>query len=416
MQRVVLAAAVLLIPSWGQDLPVISVAGGPAQAPRTAQSAPAGRLPPQPVTQIDPREITLDSPRRVSLTFLEPRPIDEVLALLTAGTPFSVAIDADAKGSFRGDLKQLTLRDALTAMLAPLGLEIEQRGTVLRVRRRQQETRLFDLNLLNVQRGFTRTAGAGDAAGALDATVAADDVFAGIGDGVHALLSEGGRAHLDRRAGLVQVTDYPERLDKVAHYIEALQLRSGRQVRLQAQVFEVTLRDGGSIDWAVVRERLGLPADLPQAGFAADPAALRGALQAQGEVRALWAPDVTTINNEPAIVRVATPGDTSLAMTIVPQVSAEGIVQLSVSHTWQEHAGLRRDGESGWAPLTRTSEADTVMRVMDGNTVMISGLLRPAPVDAGSAAAATTHATAELVMLLRPTIVTPGSFVSQGRR
>ena len=39
-------------------------------------------------------------------------------------------------------------------MLAPLGLDFEVQGTVIRVRRRQLETRLFDLNLLNVQRGL----------------------------------------------------------------------------------------------------------------------------------------------------------------------------------------------------------------------------------------------------------------------
>ena len=74
-----------------------------------------------------------------------------MLSLLTAGTPFSVSIDADATGSFRGELKQLTLREALTAMLAPLGLDFDVRGTVIRVQRRQLETRLFDLNVLNVQ-------------------------------------------------------------------------------------------------------------------------------------------------------------------------------------------------------------------------------------------------------------------------
>ena len=95
-----------------------------------------------------------------------------------------------------------------------------------------------------------------------------------------------------------------------------------------------------------MRERLGLGADAPDAGLAADPAALRAALLAQGDVRALWAPDVTTLNNEPAMVRVATPGGTSLTMTVVPQISADGIVQLSVAHAWEEHAGEPRRSSS----------------------------------------------------------------------
>jgi hypothetical protein len=358
------------------------------------------------VTQIDSRETTLDSPRRLSLSFLEPRPIDEVLALLTAGTPYSVSIDLDAVGSFRGDLKQLTLREALSTMLAPLGLDAEVRGTVIRVRRRQLETRIFDLNMLNVQRGLTRTTGGG-AAATVATSVPADDAIGGVADGVRALLSQGGRVHVDRRAGLAQVTDYAERLDRVALYIETLHQRSGRQVRLQAQVFEVTLRESIAIDWRLVRQRLGLTADAPDAGLAADPVALRAALGLQGDVRTLWAPEVTTLNNEPAMVRVSTAGGTSLTMTVVPQISADGIVQLSVAHAWQEPAGDRRDGWFRSSRVTRLTETDTITRVMDGNTVMISGLLRPEPPKKGTRA--------ELVVLLRPTVVGTGTFTAASR-
>ena len=72
--------------------------GGARVQPPAGQRSRRPELPPLPVTQIDPRDTTLDSPRRLSLTFLEPRPIDEVLALLITGTPFSLSIDADAIG------------------------------------------------------------------------------------------------------------------------------------------------------------------------------------------------------------------------------------------------------------------------------------------------------------------------------
>lgn len=393
MQCLRLAAAILLLPVSGQDVPVVRLAGGAAEQAPPAQARRPATLPPLPATQIDARETTLDSPRRLTLSFLEPRPIDEVLALLTAGTPFSVAIDADARGSFRGELKQLTLREALTTLLAPLGLDFEVHRTVIRVRRRQLDTRVFDLNLLNVRRGLARTAGSAPAGATLETSVAADDVMSGIAAGIRSLLSEGGRVHVDPRAGVAQVTDYSDRLDRVGLYLETLHRRSGRQVRLQAQVFEVTLNGTPSIDWGSVRRQLGLQTGVPQAGFAADPAALRTALLAQGDVRTLWAPDVTTLNNEPALVRVAAAGGTSLTMTVLPQIAADGVVQLSVTHAWEE------------APA-RIAESDAVTRVMDGNTVMIAGLLRPLPPEAGRPAAY-----AELVVLLKPTVVDPGSFV-----
>jgi type II secretory pathway component GspD/PulD (secretin) len=364
-----------------------------------------------PVTQIDPRDTTLDSPRRLTLTFAEPRPIEEVLQLLVMGTPFSLSIDSDVTGTFRGELKQLTLREALTALLAPLGLGFSAEGTVLRITKRPSDTRLFDLNLLNVRRAMVRTAGTPDAS--ITSSVSADEVFAGIEEGVTALLSPTGRVHVDHRAGLAQVTDFPERLDRVALYIEALQQRSGRQVRLQAQVFEVTLKDAPAIDWRLVRAKIGLP-DAPAAVLAADPQALRAALAAQGEIRHLWAPDVTALNNEPALVRIATPGGTSLTMTVVPQIAADGIVQVSVSHALEERAGDRSEGFFKSSPVMRTSEADTVARVHDGQTMVISGLLRPQMVAAeggrtifGSQPKKPGHA--ELVVLLRASVVTLGT-------
>lgn len=388
------AAAILLLPGWGQDLPVVRLAdGASAQSAPVRQARPAAALPAVPATQIDGRETTLDAPRRLTLSFLEPRPIDEVLTLLTAGTPYSVAIDADARGSFRGELKQLTLREALTTLLAPLGLDFEVRGTVLRVQRRQLETRVFDLTLLNVRRSLARTAGASGAI--VESSAAAGEGMHGVAAGIKSLLSDGGRVHVDAHAGVAQVTDYPDRLDGVALYLETLQRSSARQVRLQAQVLEVTLKDAPSIDWSSVRRQLGLQDGAPQAGLGADPAALRKALLAQGDVRTLWAPDVTSLNNEPALVRVAAGGGPSLTMTVVPQIAADGVVQLSVSHMWEE------------ASQTRLAESDVVTRVMDGNTALIAGLLRLLPPETGGSARY-----AEVVVLLRPTVVHPGTFVA----
>src|SRR5260221_608204 len=122
------------------------------------------QLPPLPVAQIDPRDAaaSLDRPSGLSLTFARPMPIAEVMRLLLAGTPFSLAIDSDVGGTFRGELKRLSLRESLTTLLTPLGLDFDVRGTVIRVMKHRTETRQFDLNLLNVQRGMRRTATSGD--------------------------------------------------------------------------------------------------------------------------------------------------------------------------------------------------------------------------------------------------------------
>ena len=49
------------------------------------------------------------------------------------------------------------------------------------------------------------------------------------------LLSERATFNVDRKAGLLQVTDFPERLDRVALYLDAVQDRVHRQVQIDAR-------------------------------------------------------------------------------------------------------------------------------------------------------------------------------------
>jgi type II secretory pathway component GspD/PulD (secretin) len=67
--------------------------------------------------------------------------------------------------------------------------------------------------------------------------------------------------------------------------------------------------------------------------------------------------------------------------------------------------------------------ADTVTRVMDGNTVMISGLQRPAEISVPATgvtgvfgASQKQKVRAELVVLLRPTVVKAGTFNAGSRQ
>ena len=418
--------AALLILAQSREMPVVRLAGPegpqvPVQQPSSAPQRPVSQggppLPPLPATQIDTTAVAaaLDAPRNLTLTFVEPRPIDEVLRLIVSGTAFSLAIDSDVSGAFRGELRDLTLRQGLTTLLTPLGLEFAVDSTVLRVTRRRTETREFDLNVLNVRRELQRTTGS--SAASLTSTVPGDDVFTGIGEGVQALLSESGRVHVDRRAALATVTDFPDRLERVAMYLETLQTRSAQQLRLQAQAFEVTLKTGAaSIDWRAVRQNLGLPADAPMAGLVSDLSALRAALLLQGDIRQLWSPEVTTINNEPALLRIDTPGVASLTLTVIPQISSDGVIQLAVMHTWEERGGEHKEGFMKSTPVQRITEADTVTRLASGSAVLLSGLLRPVQIPKQATGAAALfgaqpkrEGSAELVVVLRPTIVTTGT-------
>src|SRR5690349_15908788 len=100
MLRLTIAAMLVLVQY--QEMPVVRLTGirpgpdggqTPAQPPAPARPAPqtGTPLPPLPVTEIDAASAAaaLDAPRRLTLTFVEPRPIEEVLRLVVSGTPFS---------------------------------------------------------------------------------------------------------------------------------------------------------------------------------------------------------------------------------------------------------------------------------------------------------------------------------------
>ena len=359
----------------------------------------AGQLPPLPVTRLDDRVPTseLDAPHAVSLSAVRALPLRDTLLQLVRGTRFSIVADDRVEGTFAGELKDLTARQALEAVLFSRDLDYDVQGSVIRVFPRKAVTRIFQIDYVNVRRP------AAAPGGVLDELTA----------GVERMLSTAGRAHVDRASGLVQVTDFTDRLDQISLYLEAVQLRASRQVRLETRVLEVTSGAAGQpIDWNAVAARSGSGVRRAAPGVAGlrvtDVGALVNALGSQGAVRTLASSQLLALNNEPAILRVGVDGANlspekagvavpvdGLTLSVTAQVAADGIVQLHV------------------APAAGMAAVDTLVRVQDGQTILLSGFLaeRPHAID-GQAAETVTR---ELVILLTPTVVVPGAAVAGSR-
>jgi type II secretory pathway component GspD/PulD (secretin) len=350
------------------------------------------------------------------------------------------------------------MRQALEAVLFPRALDYDVRGTLVRVFPRRLETRLFDVNALNVRRQWHRTVqsatGVPSNGDGTTATGSAEsDALGELERGVRALLSDAGRLHVDRHAGLVQVSDYADRLERVALYVEAAEGRASRQIRIEARIFEVTLADrsASTIDWRAVVARAGGAArrDDTSAGLSvSDFAALMRAIAEQGTVRTIAAPEVVAMNNEPALMRIGTqevyfvpasqvdangrPTGRShtpasvlagLTLTVTPQVAMDGIVRLHVAPSYAQRARDARSPAGDVAPVLSVSETDTTVRVQDGETVIIAGLLQDRErVTQGAGVAGFFGAqtretrTSELVILLTPRVVTPAPRARGGPR
>ncbi len=436
------------------DLPVSRLDGGGGAGGAIVQAAPqvprGGELPPLPVTQLDDRlrPGDLDGPRTLSLGLSEPLPVREVLALLARETPFSIVADQSVAGSFSGELKDLTLRQALEAILFPQGLDYDVHGNVIRVFPRRPRTRIFELDYLNIRRRSQRTvrsvidASAQSASEHMTSSTGAD-LFDEVAAGISSLLSQSGRYHVDPQSGIVEVTDFADRLDQVGVYLDAVRLRATRQVRLQAHVLEITLSSPAAtgIDWNAVAVRAGAGVErVPPATTAGmritDFNAVLTALGDQGAVRVIASPQTLAMNNEPAVIRVGTddvyfvegaaaPGVVSegLTLTVVPQIAADGIVQLSVSPTYARKSGEVKAGKGTPIPSLDISEVDSLMRVQEGDTVVLTGLLRErqetkaAAGFGGMFGAQERHTVrSELIVMLTPTVVAPGVAAAEPAR
>jgi type II secretory pathway component GspD/PulD (secretin) len=380
-----------------------------AAAVSALDSQSAVPLKPLPAIQLETeRDARLDGPR-FSLGFSRPTPIANVLLLLVRDTRLSVVPDPGLNQRFVGDLRNVTLREALDLILEPLGLDYAVRGQVIRVFPRELETRLFSIDHVITQRTGRRTLG-----GATEITSTdAPDLYSDLDAAIRALLSSEGRVNVDRTAALLQVTDRASRLARVEQYLEAVMHRAMRQVQIDAKVVEIELRDPASsgIDWSAVMRALPrsgatpprTPSSVPLALAGTAPNAVLDALAAQGTVRVRSNAVVPAMNNQPAMMRVgmqAAQGSADgVALSVTPLVAADGLIHMSVSASVTRRTG--DEPAPGGAPPVLVREADTIVRVGQGDTVLMTGLVHE------TTDADRTRRKTDLIILLTPTLVEP---------
>ncbi|HLG29052.1 MAG TPA: hypothetical protein VI387_02475 [Candidatus Brocadiales bacterium] len=395
------------------------------------------------------------------------------------------------------DLKDVTLFEALDALLTPLRLEYKVEGNVIRVSKLCTITRIFHINYVITRRDGERTmsvgisgtesrtgdrrfapqSGLAGQTGTREISVGgtniygldSEDIFTEIETGLEGLglISFGagfggipeveagaGRAGagvgreerfhrrrdwqrewrvesrsagweeaftINRQAGTVLVTAFPDTIQKVAEYLETVEGSVHRQVLIQAKVIEVTLNDEFQygINWDVIARRFKSPSiDIKQipspdisgifqiAFTSRDLSALIEALSEQGKVNVLSSPKVSTLNNQKAIVNVGTQdvffkvekvrvgSDTSgnpvfqtvsvpfyvslgVTLDVTPQINPSGGITMNIHPTVTEKLEDKKSPEGDvTAPSFTVREADTVIKARDGETVVIAGLMK----------------------------------------
>ncbi len=245
------------------------------------------------------------------------------------------------------------------------------------------------------------------------------------------MLREGDSLVVNRFSGVAQVTAPAPRQTIVRTYLETVNRRITRQVEIEARIVEVTLRDEQTlgVDWDLAAISLGggvvaqASAPLQVAGvggstfgsntFTAnlgwrESSAVIHALKQQGEVKTVAQPTLRALNNQTSFIRVGqdrpffrlqqtttfqqggttTPVNQTqeqysvstiaigTILAVTPQIDDEGVVTLDVlpAITRLQAVVTSPDGRQT-APVTEKKEASTIVRLRDGETAVIGGLI-----------------------------------------
>ena len=249
---------------------------------------------------------------------------------------------------------------------------------------------------------------------------------------LRSLVGESGSVTINSLAGTVLVSSNHRTVELVAEYLASVTGRIVRQVDIEVQIYEVGLSSTRQlgIDWVRVATDLtrnygtefatGLivedsafgPQPLP-AGLTIsqdiserDITAVVQALEQQGDLKIVSKPRLRTLHNQPAVVRVgqdfpifttevvAAPGTPPVLTTtvtvenvtigtvlsITPEISAEGLITLDITPAVSRLVRVERlvttSGSQATAPVIDIRQSTSIVRVRDGDTVVLGGLVQ----------------------------------------
>ncbi len=255
--------------------------------------------------------------------------------------------------------------------------------------------------------------------------------------GIRGLLqikADDSRVQVNSAAGMVIVHGRHNEHQVVVDYLARLQSRMRRQVSIEAQVIEIELDEShaAGVDWRQVAQGSGFSwlqymssgfSDLAQAsGAVLQYSGSKGSsktnvlvhlLEEYGDVRVISAPRVVALNNQPSVLSVvenkvyfsssvkrnSTTDEATitesvetaihtvpvgLVMQVTPQISVDGEVVMSIRPTISRVSGYVNDPNPSLAssgvvsriPEIQVRELETVLRVDDGVTVVLGGMMQ----------------------------------------
>ena len=232
------------------------------------------------------------------------------------------------------------------------------------------------------------------------------------------------KALINQDAGMVTVTGNKKQLGSVERYIKEMMRRLHKEILIEAKLIEVTYNGNktNGVDWSkfqlgingtsdATRERTagiltrGFREPNYLIGYSFSMDGLIKFLKTQGNVKIVSDPKVMTLNNQPAVINVGTEvnyryddGSTTsvsngtttttpsyttdstfvgVTLDITPQVTSDNFIMLKinpiVSEISKEH--IDKNGVPFLAPDIKIKQLSSVVKVKDGNKILIGGLI-----------------------------------------
>ncbi|MCM8789707.1 MAG: TonB C-terminal domain-containing protein [Candidatus Omnitrophica bacterium] len=224
-----------------------------------------------------------------------------------------------------------------------------------------------------------------------------------------------GSIKIDERTNKIAITDFPEKLDELAKIVAAFDEKTP-QVLIDAQIIEIKPTDKFEmgVDWDYwIEKHFKLSAALPVSSSGrlllgtttASPAkpgqykAIIDLLRTIGDTKILSSPRIMVLNNQEAKILVGTKDayitsatsqtgetavtsqsvnfvDVGIKLYVTPTINRDDFVTIKIKP--EVSSAVRTDITSGGQvtqiPIVSTSEAETVVTVKDGVTIIIGGL------------------------------------------
>lgn len=252
----------------------LSQARKPATQAGVPEEVKEGLLPPIEITLPEGRTAPVEPRFDLSVASA---PARQVFLGLVEGTPYEIVLHRDVAGNVTLNLKDTTVPEAMKALREAYGYEYRREGTRFYVLGREAQTRIFQVNYLNLSRkgksdtrvksgeigqrssGTGATSTVGDTASRSNIeveTASQTDFWKDLGDTVRAIVGGGGdrRVVVNAQAGIIVVRAMPDELRLVQDYLGATHASVNRQVMLEAKIIEVELNNSfqTGINWAKI--------------------------------------------------------------------------------------------------------------------------------------------------------------------